>query len=112
MAVRTISTVSRTAALFAGLLALVVSSGFASAQYSPRGGYSDDRPRYRDDRPRYRDDRPRFRDDRPRYRERADVSGVCVTSRGNCRIVPSRVGSACRCDIPGFGRKRGSVAGY
>lgn len=37
-------------------------------------------------------------------------SGVCVTSRGNCPIgyvVP--INTPCRCDIPGFGTKRGAA---
>lgn len=41
---------------------------------------------------------------RPRQR-----GGVCVTSRGACPSGPLRAGSPCRCDIPGFGVKRGVV---
>jgi hypothetical protein len=43
------------------------------------------------------------------YRQQA-VGSVCVTSRGECgvgQIVP--IGTGCKCQIPGFGRKRGHV---
>ncbi|MFC0282816.1 hypothetical protein ACFFJB_04195 [Camelimonas abortus] len=35
---------------------------------------------------------------------------VCVTSRGACPSIPLPAGAPCRCDIPGFGWKRGAVA--
>ncbi|MFT0892900.1 hypothetical protein [Pseudochelatococcus sp. G4_1912] len=35
--------------------------------------------------------------------------GVCVTSRGACPAGPLNSGSPCRCDLPGFGTKRGVV---
>jgi hypothetical protein len=44
------------------------------------------------------------------YGHYGGVGSVCVTSRGNCsvgQLVP--LGSGCRCNIPGFGRKRGQV---
>jgi hypothetical protein len=34
---------------------------------------------------------------------------ICATSRGACYVRPVPVGSRCRCEIPGFGLKRGSV---
>lgn len=40
---------------------------------------------------------------------RGAQGSVCITSRGTCPIgyqVPK--GSPCRCDIPGFGQKRGA----
>jgi hypothetical protein len=39
------------------------------------------------------------------------VSRVCVTSRGACPSYPLPQGSRCRCEIPGFGSKRGIVGG-
>ena len=44
----------------------------------------------------------------PRY-GRQRMGSVCVTSRGNCPAYPSPIQSPCRCDIPGFGPKRGNV---
>jgi hypothetical protein len=44
------------------------------------------------------------------YGHYGTFGSVCVTSRGNCsvgQLVP--LGSGCRCNIPGFGRKRGQV---
>lgn len=73
----------------------------------PRGGFDDDRrPRrgFDDDR------RPRY-DDRDDFRPRRGAGGgglVCVTSRGNCPTY-SPVNAICKCDIPGFGTKRGNV---
>ncbi|MBX9911839.1 MAG: hypothetical protein K2Z25_24410 [Beijerinckiaceae bacterium] len=91
----------------------------AGAQYydpyrgPPRGEYYERGPRrdfddgYR--RPRYDDERrrPRYDDDRS-YRPQRSRGGICVTSRGNCPTSLPR-GSNCRCDIPGFGPKRGGV---
>ena len=37
------------------------------------------------------------------------MGSVCVTARGNCPAYPSPIQSPCRCDIPGFGPKRGNV---
>jgi hypothetical protein len=71
----------------------------------PRGGFDDDRrPRrgYDDERR-----RPRYDDERS-YRPQRSRGGICVTSRGNCQTSLPR-GSNCRCDIPGFGPKRGGV---
>jgi hypothetical protein len=46
--------------------------------------------------------------ERRAYGRRA-YGGVCVTSRGACEVGPSPVGARCRCNIPGFGPKRGNV---
>lgn len=41
---------------------------------------------------------------------RARFGRVCLTSRGSCYIGrPVPLNSPCRCDIPGFGLKRGAV---
>jgi hypothetical protein len=79
----------------------------AGAQYydpyrgPPRGDYYERGPRGYE----YERRRPRYDDD---YRPRRSRGGVCVTSRGNCPTY-SPVGAGCRCDIPGFGTKRGNV---
>jgi hypothetical protein len=40
-------------------------------------------------------------------------SNVCITARGNCSTGrPLPANSPCQCYIPGFGTKRGAVAGY
>lgn len=96
--------------LAAGLVALAAVQP-AAAQFYPDRFYEDRRP------PRYYDDRrpPRdYRDDRPyrgEFRERrARLGGICITSRGNCRLDrPAPFDGPCRCFIPGFGPKRGNV---
>ncbi|GJE15816.1 hypothetical protein [Methylobacterium marchantiae] len=40
---------------------------------------------------------------------RQRIGSVCVTARGNCPAYPSPIQTPCRCDIPGFGPKRGAV---
>lgn len=42
-------------------------------------------------------------------RSRANVGSICITARGSCPTRPSPRGYPCRCDIPGFGEKRGNV---
>jgi hypothetical protein len=94
----------------------------AQAQYAPgydregQGLYPDN-PRDLDRNPDWRRgprggyDRDDWDDDGWRGRGRDRRSGwgrVCVTSRGNCRVSAPR-GVSCRCEIPGFGRKRGVV---
>jgi hypothetical protein len=94
----------------------------AQAQYAPgydrqgQGLYPDD-PRDLDRNPNWRRaprggyDRDDWDDDGWRGRGRggrSDWGRVCVTSRGNCRVSAPR-GISCRCEIPGFGRKRGIV---
>jgi hypothetical protein len=44
-------------------------------------------------------------------RRRVVLGEICETSRGACQIRPSPEGSRCRCNIPGFGPKRGAVVG-
>lgn len=86
---------------------------YPAPQYLPQpfpgpGGYPANRG-YRD--PRYYEDEEDYRP-RRRNSSRRDLGQVCVTSRGNCdlgALVP--IGSGCRCQIPGFGRKAGQV-GY
>ena len=62
-------------------------------------------------RPRYEEGGPRWHhryEERRMYRERA-FGRVCVTSRGSCRSAPGPIGTRCRCHIPGFGKKHGSI---
>ncbi len=42
-------------------------------------------------------------------RSRRDLGQICVTSRGSCGSAPNYIGASCRCEIPGFGRKRGNI---
>ena len=82
----------------------------------PRGGYDEDydrRRRYDQDRDYDRQRRGGY-DDRDYDRRRSagprgGGSSTCVTSRGVCPIgaVVPRL-TPCRCDIPGFGEKRGA----
>ncbi len=84
------------------------------AYMAPPGRYYDHRYDDLEQRPRRRVPREEYRDytydDYPRPRRRAAMGSVCVTSRGECSAggwVP--LGTGCRCKIPGFGRKNGSV---
>lgn len=43
------------------------------------------------------------------YGYRQPIGRFCETGRGSCYTRPTPVGSGCRCDIPGFGLKRGIV---
>ena len=43
------------------------------------------------------------------YQRERRFGQVCVTSRGTCGTRPGPIGISCRCDIPGFGPKRGSI---
>ena len=61
--------------------------------------------------PRRRVYREEYRDDYgPPRRYGRGGPPICVTSRGSCPY-PAPPGSSCRCDIPGFGPKRGIVGG-
>ena len=113
---------------FAALTVLTVAAGLGQAQaqvpHYPDDGYN--RPTYDRSpygRSPYGDDRPRGSDryegyarpyddgerrPLPRY-GRQRMGSVCVTSRGNCPAYPSPIQAPCRCDIPGFGLKRGNV---
>lgn len=45
-----------------------------------------------------------------RHEQRQRVGNLCYTSRGSCeypRYFP--INTPCRCDIPGFGTKRGAI---
>lgn len=122
------------------VLAALTLAAPASAQYygSPYStyerGWSEPAPRYDYDRPGYgyrpgpsyerreyygyeprREYRREYRYVRPReeWRRQARRYGnVCVTSRGSCEYPQSfPINANCRCDIPGFGPKRGNI-GY
>ncbi|HEY0270005.1 MAG TPA: hypothetical protein VGC10_03340 [Sphingomonas sp.] len=43
------------------------------------------------------------------YRREREFGRMCVTSRGTCEAAPGPIGISCRCNIPGFGKKRGSI---
>jgi hypothetical protein len=87
--------------------ALVSSVAPAMAQFfpfpppPPRPYYE---PGY--DRPRYD---PRFGGQEYYSPRRVPFGNVCETSRGACRTRPAPEGNPCRCNIPGFGPKRGSI---
>jgi hypothetical protein len=73
--------------------------------------YEYDRPSY-GYRPEPHYERRVYRYERPRYETRRVVryGQVCVTSRGSCEYPQSYpLGTGCRCDIPGFGPKRGNI---
>ncbi len=94
----------RLASVFLGLCV----AGSASAQYylpynAPPPAY-EQREYYR---PRYEE--RRYERDYGYERQRRDLGQVCVTSRGSCGTLPNYIGAPCRCEIPGFGRKRGNI---
>lgn len=90
----------------------------ASAQYYGDPGYRQPPPYgYRpppppeygyDRRPGYGYDRPPAQYGRPYGRARG-MSNICATSRGSCETRFMPIGADCRCNIPGFGRKRGNI---
>ncbi|HRK24348.1 MAG TPA: hypothetical protein PLQ11_05280 [Beijerinckiaceae bacterium] len=105
----------------ASVLILATAAGTASAQYydpyrpapprydpydGPRGYDPYDRPRRVDP---YRYDRPPPRDWGYRPPRRQPMGNVCVTSRGACNSYLTPIGTGCRCNIPGFGLKRGTI---
>ena len=111
--------------LLLAALALSALAAPASAQYygpySPAPQWYEPAPRYQP-RPDY--DRPRsdYYERRRSYDEgpprgvwrrperQAQVGNVCVTSRGSCEYPQYfRLQTPCRCDIPGFGPKRGTI---
>jgi hypothetical protein len=52
----------------------------------------------------------RYAQPRREWRRPARYGNVCVTSRGSCEYPQSfPIGAGCRCDIPGFGPKRGNI---
>jgi hypothetical protein len=82
----------------------------ANAQYY-RDGYYPPPPRGYDpyDRPPpgYGRPPPGYYGGRSEYRGR--FGRICLTSRGSCFSRPAPLNSSCRCDIPGFGLKRGAI---
>ncbi len=76
--------------------------GGRAPQYDDRGH---DGPRRGYDAARRGYDDHRGRDDRRGHRPR-----MCVTSRGDCPAPGYyNPGQSCRCNLPGFGAKRGNV---
>jgi hypothetical protein len=43
------------------------------------------------------------------YQRPVVIGDICQTSRGDCRTRPAQEGANCRCNIPGFGPKRGNI---
>lgn len=86
--------------------------------YREQPQYYRDQPQYYRPAPQYRP-APRYVDPdedyvpAPRRAPRAAGLGrACVTSRGVCFVnYPQPVNSGCRCEVPGFGLKRGAI-GY
>ncbi len=65
-------------------------------------------PRYETGRPYYR--RPEYTYDEPEVYVRGRYGRACETSRGVCYVArPQPLGSGCRCEIRGFGLKRGNI---
>ncbi|GJE43871.1 hypothetical protein [Methylobacterium soli] len=102
------------AAIAALTLGTTLGAVEASAQY-----YGDDYGGRRYER-RYDEDRYERRRayDEDRYERRRDFgppggrrSSICVTARGNCVTRPAPYNSACGCEVPGFGFKRGQIGG-
>lgn len=95
---------TRSAFALTALIALVASVAPAAAQYypyPPPPGYYPQRPGggyYRPDP--YGDGY---------YRRPVQFGNICFTSRGSCPTRPQPVEAPCRCNIPGFGVKRGGV---
>ena len=93
--------------------AMLVAALPASAQFFP--GFPDGGGFYRPQRPRYYE--PQYQ--QPYYQQQPDYSyaprrgaygNACYTTRGSCSLEYSApVNSQCRCFIPGFGKKHGSV---
>lgn len=97
------------AALAGVILAGAVAAVPASAQYYGGGYYPPPSPSYDEYGRPYGYRRPPPPDYEYGYRRRAPISQFCETGRGGCYSRPSPVGAPCRCDIPGFGLKRGIV---
>lgn len=106
--------------ILAAAAALTLGTAFGAAEANAQYDRGDDRPR-RFERPferpfeeerfeRRRYDADRY-DRRPRGYGGERGGAICVTSRGNCRSYPAPYGAPCRCDIPGFGPKRGNIGG-
>lgn len=110
-------------AALGGLLLALGGTGIADAQYyypPGAGGQYQAPPGYRRPPPPpdyYRPPPPRRDYYRPPpppdyygYSRRRAFGSVCVTARGSCSLGrPVAMPSGCVCNIPGFGKKRGSV---
>jgi hypothetical protein len=72
--------------------------------YRERRGYQDED--FYERRPRQRAYQDEYS---PRQRRAGGFGQACVTSRGTCYVQPQPITSRCRCQIPGFGPKRGNV---
>ena len=97
----------------------------ASAQYygpySPAPQWYEPAPRYRyQPQPDYYQPRSDYYERRRYYdegpprsvwrRPARQVGNICVTSRGSCEYPQYfQLQTPCRCDIPGFGPKRGAI---
>ena len=97
----------------------------ASAQYygpySPAPQWYEPAPRYRyQPQPDYYQPRSDYYERRRNYdegpprsvwrRPARQVGNICVTSRGSCEYPQYfQLQTPCRCDIPGFGPKRGAI---
>jgi len=77
--------------------------------YAPPPRYAPPPPRY--EQPRY-ERRRQVEEYDPYYapRRATRYGQVCVTSRGECYVYrPQPINSGCRCEVPGFGLKRGAI---
>ena len=111
--------------LFLAALALQALAAPASAQYygpySPAPQWYEPAPRYRyQPQPDYYQPRSDYYERRRYYdegpprsvwrRPARQVGNICVTSRGSCEYPQYfQLQTPCRCDIPGFGPKRGAI---
>lgn len=110
----------------AGVAALaMLAAAPAFAQFFPDQPYPQPQPYYQQQRPYYppeepeyqQPQRPYYQQQQPYYqpdygyrRRRPQVSNICGTSRGICYInVLAPLNAPCRCEVPGFGLKRGNV---
>ena len=104
------------AAIAALTLGTTLGAVKASAQYYGGDDYGGRRYERRYDEDRY--ERRRGYDE-DRFERRRDFgppgggrrSSICVTARGNCVTRPAPYNSACGCEVPGFGFKRGQIGG-
>lgn len=103
--------------ILAATAALTLGSwaGAVPAGAQPYGDDDDYRPRRYERR--YDYDRRRDDDDDDRFERRRGPrfggprGSVCVTARGTCVTRPAPFNSACGCEVPGFGFKRGQIGG-
>ena len=104
--------------LLLAALALSAPAAPASAQYygpySPAPGWYEPAPRYQPRSDYY--ERRRYYDEGPprgvwrRPARQVAVGNICVTSRGSCEYPQYfQLQTPCRCQIPGFGPKRGAI---